>query len=124
MHRRTVTDSDIRSDIRSYMAQHRIDMQRVNLRVFGGTVRLSGDVYHLGGHEKPVCMALLESFERDVVRSRGVRHAFFEFTNWRRQDGGQWESTDGRGASANRQFEVAERFLETPLLHALDESDE
>lgn len=123
MYRRNVSDADIRSDIRSYMAQHRLDMQRINLRVFGGTVRLSGDVYHLGGHDKPVCMALLESFERDVMKSRGVRHAFFEFDNWRRQDGGLWESTDGKG-DFTRRFEVDERYLETPVLHALDDTED
>ena len=92
MRRIQVPDNKLRVEIRSLMAKHRIDMQRVQMRVFGGTVRMAGEVFHLGGQERPVSAGLLESFERDVVTTPGVRRAFFDFDNWRQIDQGRWEA--------------------------------
>jgi hypothetical protein len=96
MVRQRVPDNDIRLEIRSYMAQHRIDMQQVRLVVCGGIVRMFGEIHHLGGPARPVSVAVLESFERDVVTTRGVRHAHFEFDNWKRDESGLWDTVEER----------------------------
>ena len=115
-------DNDIRADIRSRMAQYRIDMQRVQLRVFGGTVRMSGEIYHLGGLDRPVSVGVLESFERDVVKTRGVRHAFFEFENWKRKDDGEWESVHAPQRETPL-LELEEVFQQMLSLDSFDERE-
>lgn len=90
-----VSDTDIRADVRSHMARHRIDIQRAQFRVANGMVRMSGALYHLGGHVQSVALSVVESLERDVLSTPGVRHGFFEFENWRRVDGGNWEPVKG-----------------------------
>jgi len=91
MYQKNISDSDIRMSVRSHMAQYRIDMHGVKLRVFGGTVRMAGEVYRLGGHHLRLSPSVLESFEREIVMTRGVRRTFFEFDNWKRSSGGTWE---------------------------------
>ena len=107
-----VSDSDIRMDVRSYLAQHRIDTGVVQLHVFGGTVRMSGAVCHLGGKEQPVPLRTLESLEREIVMTRGVRHAYFDFSNWRRLENGQWEAVSPIRQAAGRRPALDEELEE------------
>lgn len=95
MRRAQVSDSDIRHDIRSYLARYRIDMTRIRMRVYGGTVRVSGEMYHLGLGDRPVSLGVLESFERDVIGTAGVRNAFLELDNWKLVEGAGWQAVDG-----------------------------
>ena len=90
-----VSDTDIRAEVRSHLVRHRIDIQRAQFRVHNGTVRVSGEMFHLGGHEQPITLGVIESLERDIVGTQGVRHTFFELENWRRLDTGQWEAVQG-----------------------------
>ena len=92
MNRTLIPDSTIRSNVRSTLVQHRVDMQHVQLRVSGGTVRLSGRICHLGGLERKVSAGTLESLAREITNSRGVRRTFLDFDNWRRAGSGEWQA--------------------------------
>jgi hypothetical protein len=97
--------------------RHRIDLQRVQFRIHNGAVRISGEIVHLGGHKKPVTLSLIESLERDIIGTQGVRHTFFELANWRRLDTGQWESIHG----ANHDAGQGHRFMKPiPLAELLE----
>lgn len=104
-----ISDTDIRGDVRSHLARHRIDMQRIQLRVFNGTVRMCGEVYYLGAQKQPVPINVIESFERDVASTRGVQYAFFEFDNWRRLSTGEWEAVEHGRPETEAGGEEAER---------------
>lgn len=114
MHRKNLSDSEVRMSVRAHLAQYRIDLQRIQLRVFGGAVRVAGEAYRLGGHQLPLTASALESFERDVLRTRGVRRASFEFLNWKRSSEGVWEPAaigkDERNRPREEQEEVVSVF--------------
>lgn len=99
-----VSDTDIRADVRSHLARHRVDMQRANFRVNNGTVRMCGELFHLGGHEQPVSASMVESLERDIASTRGVRHTYFEFENWKRLESGTWEAVQGQAEEKQLRF--------------------
>jgi hypothetical protein len=109
-----VSDTDIRAEVRSHLVRHRIDLQRAQFRVHNATVRVSGEIFHLGGQEQPVTLGLIESLERDIAGTSGVRHTFFELKNWRRLDTGQWESVQGENGSRGRSMKSI------PLTELLD----
>ena len=82
-------DTEIRSEVRSLLVQHRVDAWRLQVRVTSGTVRINGELSFLGGSQ-PQGM-LVESIERDLAATQGVRRAFLELSNWKRSAGGEWK---------------------------------
>ena len=120
-----VSDTDIRAEVRSHMARHRIDMQHAQFRATNGIVRMSGLVFHLGGHKQSVALSVIESLERDVIGTPGVRHSFFEFDNWRREETGKWEAVKGeegelaeQGQHGMKSIPLAELLQVMPRPHA------
>jgi len=116
------SDTDIRAEVRSHLARHRIDMQRLQFRVANGMVRMSGALYHLGGHVQSVALSVVESLERDVMSTPGVRHTCLEFDNWQRLEGGGWEAV--RAAVAEEEEdgagEVHRHIAPIPLAELLE----
>ncbi len=87
-----VTDTEIRSEIRALVAQHRFDFQRIQFRVAGGTVRVCGELLYLGGvRTARVSGSVIGDFERDISRRPGVKHVSFDLENWRRLASGEWQ---------------------------------
>jgi hypothetical protein len=84
-----VADTQIRSFVRSHMARHQFDAQRMQLRVFNGTVSLSGELWQLGS--KPAGLKAIQDLERDIRATSGVHHVSFQFNNWRRFQSGEWQ---------------------------------
>ena len=85
----TVSDTQVRSFVRSHLARLQFDVQRLELRVLNGTVSLAGELWHLGG--RPASILAVQHLERDVRATTGVRFASFEFTNWHRDGQGGWQ---------------------------------
>jgi hypothetical protein len=85
-------DTEIRSEVRSLLVQHRVDAWRLQVRVTSGTVRISGELSFLGGSQPQGL--LVESIERDLSATQGVKRAFLELSNWKRNAGGEWKAVD------------------------------
>ena len=87
-----VSDNEIRSDIRSLMARHRIDMQRMQVRITNGVVRMTGELlYHSGYAFLMVPSSAIESFEQDLRTVRGIKRTYIDLSNWRQLPSGQWK---------------------------------
>ena len=85
-----VADTEIRSEIRSLLVRHRVDLWRLQVRITSGTVRVTGELNYLGGsHDAPTM--LVENLEREVGRTRGVKRAYLDFSNWSRLTSGEWQ---------------------------------
>ena len=108
---KTVSDTEIRTRVRSVVAHHRLDMQRLTLRIARGTVRVGGELLWLGRSGERLPLAILEALERDLARLRGVRQYFFDLKNWRRAGPGEWSPVERDGS--RRAPSPAERAEET-----------
>lgn len=95
-----ISDTQIRSFVRSHLARHQFDVQRMQLRVLNGTVNLSGELWHLGG--KPAGLEAIQDLERDVRATSGVHHVSFQFENWCRFQSGQWQPAGTRAEESPR----------------------
>ncbi len=95
-----VPDNEIRSEVRSLMVRHRVDQWRLQVRVTSGTVRISGELCYLGGAYFNTPGSLVEGLERDVTLSPGVKHAFFDLSNWTRLTTGEWQPLERLGEHA------------------------
>lgn len=89
------SDFQINSGVRSLLAKHWIDLKKVQLGAFHGTVRLTGELCRLGGE----CASdhdprLVDNLDAEIRMIRGVERVYFELTNWRRGGGGEWICTD------------------------------
>lgn len=93
-----VSDSEIRSEVRSILVRNRVDHWRLQVRVSSGIVRLTGDLVFLRGAE-PTPPALVEALERNLQGTAGVRRAILEVSNWSRS-GGQWQEIEKRVLAA------------------------
>jgi hypothetical protein len=52
-------------------------------------VRINGELSFLGGNQAQGM--LVESIERDLAATQGVKRAFLELSNWKRNAGGEWK---------------------------------
>lgn len=95
-----VADTEIRSEIRSLLTRHRVDQQRLQVRITSGTVRMSGELAYHGSGIQGMGPASLEALEHDVCLARGVKNAYFDLVNWRRLSTGAWEPAGLVGAAA------------------------
>ena len=96
-----VADTEIRSEIRSLLTRHRVDQQRLQVRITSGTVRVSGELaYHGSVVNGGLAPATIEALEHEVMRARGVKNAFFDLVNWRRLSTGEWQPAGLVGAAA------------------------
>jgi hypothetical protein len=95
--------SDFRTTslVRSTLARHWIDLKKVTVGCFRGTVRLTGELTHLAGesegHHHNLQPSLLETEVRAV---QGVERVYFDISNWDRNDSGEWSARGNAGARA------------------------
>ena len=93
-----VPDNEIRADVRSLLVRQRVDQWRLQVRVTGGIVRVTGELVFLRGSD-PTPPALVEALERALGATAGVKHATLEVSNWRKPSGGEWKLVEERIAA-------------------------
>ena len=92
-----VSDTEIRSEVRSLLNRQRLDLQKLQIRVTGGTLRLGGELTFLGGGSGvAVPVGIVEGLEQDLKRVRGVKRTHLGFADWRRLSSGEWEHVGRR----------------------------
>jgi hypothetical protein len=90
-----VPDNEIRAEIRSLLVRQRVDQWRLQVRVAGGIVRITGELVFLRGSD-PTPPSLVETLERSLLKTGGVKHATLEVSNWRKPSGGEWKLVEER----------------------------
>jgi hypothetical protein len=91
----SVSDFQINARVRSVLAKHWIDTQRVKFGSFKGTVRFSGQIHPLGDRSAThLDGSKLEIIESELKRIRGVLRVFFDLANWRKSETGKWICQD------------------------------
>ena len=90
----SASDFIVNSQIRSVLARHWIDLQKIKFGCFKGTVRLSGELLPLGSRSaKDFETSMMEKLEMDLRRIRGVIRVYYDLINWCKTDG-QWECVE------------------------------
>ena len=90
-----VPDNEIRAEVRSLLVRQRVDQWRLQVRVSGGLVRITGELVFLRGSD-PTPPSLVEALERALGATAGVKHATLEVSNWRKPSGGEWKLVEER----------------------------
>jgi hypothetical protein len=88
-------DFRINSQVRSLLARHWLDLNKVQIGTFHGTVRLTGKLTRLGGelasrHEP----RLIEILDIELRGLNGVERVYFDVVNWKKNNSGEWVCTD------------------------------
>ncbi len=98
-----LNDTQIRANLRTVLAKHRIDMTKTAFICTRGVVRLNGELEHQGAVSSvEMRMGELEAFEHDIQDVRGVQRVYFDLSNWRRLASGQWARIEKRSAKSSR----------------------
>ena len=113
-----LSDTQIRANLRSVLAHHKVDLNKTSFVCTRGVVRMVGEL------EKQQAFATqglssgdVESLEQDLSRVRGVIRVHMEFKNWLRETSGSWKE---KGRPKKREEPSVEETLkaltETRLL--------
>ena len=98
------SDFRINSQVRSLLARHWIDLKKIQIGSFRGTVRITGELSRLGGEGCPPYEPhLIETLEMEIRALADVERVYIEATNWIRAGSGHWTCKDAvahTGASA------------------------
>jgi hypothetical protein len=90
-----IADNEIRAEVRSLLVRQRVDQWRLQVRVAGGIVRITGELVFLRGSD-PTPPALVEGLERALNGTPGVKHTTIEVSNWKKPSGGEWKLVEDR----------------------------
>lgn len=90
-----VADNEIRAEVRSLLVRQRVDQWRLQVRVAGGIVRITGELIFLRGSD-PTPPSLVEGLERALNTTTGVKHTTIDVSNWRKPSGGEWKLIEER----------------------------
>jgi hypothetical protein len=90
-----VPDNEIRAEVRSLLVRQRVDQWRLQVRVSGGLVRITGELVFLRGSD-PTPPSLVEGLERALNTTAGVKHTMIDVSNWRKPSGGEWKLVEER----------------------------
>src|SRR5689334_13198420 len=86
-------DMDLRSGVRNALTRHWFDLQKTNYFVRRGHVQLTGEASVIGAQRKREDTAeALKAFETDIRRLPEFKSMTCEFTNWVRDESGEWTS--------------------------------
>ena len=89
-------DLELRCGVRNALTRHWIDLTKTNFLVRRGHVELTGEAAVVGAQRgREDTAEALKAVEADVRRLREVKSVHFDFTNWVREDSGQWTSRGG-----------------------------
>jgi hypothetical protein len=93
----SLQDFELRCDVRNALTRHWIDLSKTNFHVRRGHVQLTGEAAVVGAQRpREDAAEALKAFESDVRRLKDVKSVSFEFTNWVRDDSGQWTCIAGK----------------------------
>jgi len=85
-----LSDTQIRSDLRTLLTESGIDPNKTSLVCASGTVRLRGLLESL--FEAPVNPAQVDGLEQSIRRSRGVNRVHLNVDNFERLPTGEWRA--------------------------------
>ncbi len=100
-----VSDLTISVSVRMVLVRHRVDVQQLSFNSFRGTVRVNGRLVSLGT-EDPITPGRIEAMESEIKRVHGVQRAFFDFTDWTKDEDGNWRLRDDRRRRRRKQDEA------------------
>jgi hypothetical protein len=93
-------DLDLRCGVRNALNRHWIDLSKTNFLVRRGHVELTGEPAVVGAQRPREDTAeALKAFEADVRRLHEVKSVHFDFTNWVRDESGEWALRGGGPAA-------------------------
>lgn len=100
---REATDLGISAGVRRELAGRRIDLSKIKFPVKAGVVTLQGELCFVGIDKNIDETAVeLKFIESSLKTISGLKGLTFELTNWAKNDGGTWESTQTHpGASTS-----------------------
>ena len=107
--------SDFRTNtaVRSVLARHWIDLQRIKFGCFRGTVRFSGSLAFLGTRANVALDASkVELLEREIKRLQEVSRVYFDLKNWKKEPGREWRCLIQPTSSSNTILDECERDSE------------
>jgi hypothetical protein len=90
-----VPDNEIRAEVRSLLVRQRVDQWRLQVRVAGGIVRITGELVFLRGSD-PTPPSLVDALERSLNATVGVKHTTLDVSNWKKPSGGEWTLIEER----------------------------
>lgn len=92
-----LSDTQIRANLRTVLARHRVDLNRTSFSCSRGVVRMLGELCRHGATAgKPVEMGEVEALERELQSVKGVSRVHFDLLNWRRLSTGEWQPVHKR----------------------------
>ena len=119
------SDFRINSMVRSVLARHWIDLQKIVIGSFRGTVRLTGELCHIGNDGVRVPEPRqLDNVEAEIRAIPEVERVYFDLSNWHRTSRGDWVSTNRPSVqSASGVSYVDDRGTPTWLMNVRPPSD-
>jgi hypothetical protein len=102
-----LSDTQIRANLRSVLAEAGIDPNKTTFTCTSGTVRLLGDLLDIHRGE-PVRSAQVSAVESSIRRTKGVRRVHLHLEHWERSPSGEWVpivTKDGRKSREPRSDE-------------------
>jgi hypothetical protein len=92
---KNVPDNEIRAEVRSVLVRQRVDQWRLQVRVCGGIVRITGELIFLRGSD-PTPPSLVDALERALSTTAGVKNTLIDVSNWKKPYGGDWKLVEER----------------------------
>lgn len=87
-------DTQVRSELRSVMTRHRLDLTKTSFVCARGIVRMMGALRRQWEHARqPIHHSDVEALEQDMSRVRGVVRIYMDLKDWQRDGSGQWSDT-------------------------------
>lgn len=87
-----LSDTQIRADLRSVLAEAGIDPNKTSFVCASGVVRVLGEL--LGIRDAPVQGSQIDDLEQSIRRSRGVQRVHFHPKNFERTPTGEWRAVE------------------------------
>ncbi len=86
------SDFKINSRVRSVLARHWIDLNKVGLSSISGTVRLTGILCRLSSESDVTSFTgqHLAQLESELLSIREVKRVYFNLDNWCKNENRQW----------------------------------
>lgn len=95
-----LSDTQVRVNVRMALTQLRLDVQEISISSARGVVRITGELKRSTPEAPPIRATMLEDFERELRRAKGVRRVHLDPVNWRQMPGGSWAAVQPVGAGS------------------------
>lgn len=88
----TVSDTQVRANLRAVLTRHRIDLSKASFFCARGVVRMLGELRRHGASSATgVELGEIEAIERDIQGLKGVTRVHFDLSNWNKLSNGRWK---------------------------------